>query len=92
MYSFRPIQFCTYPCDDPFQQARDQDYPPARDYPPPDPNTPIFQNSTTRKRQHAGDDLLNPPYAIQNGFPYLSDRTVYVSTRQHPRLPLGTIS
>ena len=91
MYLFRPLQFCTYPCNDPFQQARDQSLPPVRGYPPPDPNTPIFQSSTARKRQHAGDDLLNPPYAIQNALPYLSDRTAYVSARPYQRLPLGTI-
>jgi len=79
MFSLLSIQFCTYPCDDPFQQARDQSLPPVRNYPAPDPNTPILQDSASKKRQHAGDDLLNPPYAIQNALPYISDRTAYVS-------------
>lgn len=30
------------------------------------------------KRQHAGDDLFNPPYGINNAFPELSERTAYV--------------
>ncbi|KAF9646605.1 alpha-glucosidase [Thelephora ganbajun] len=76
-----PASFCTYPCDDPFKQAKDQGLPPVRHYPPPDPNTPIFQDRTSRKRQHAGDNLLNPPYAIQNALPYLSDRTAYANTK-----------
>ena len=88
MRLFRSIQFCTYPCDDPFKQAEEQSLPPARTNPPPDPNTPIFQNSTLTKRQHAGDDLLNPPYAIQNALPYLSDRTAYVSA---PSMPIVTV-
>ena len=33
MCLLRPIQFCAYPCDDPFQQARDQSLPQVRGYP-----------------------------------------------------------
>lgn len=79
------LQFCDYPCTDPFDSAREQAMPPNRTTLPPDPNTPIFgqsinltKSSAIVKRQHAGDDIMNPPYAINNALPELSDRTAYV--------------
>ena len=76
-------QFCVYPCDDPFAQAVANDFPPSRTTPPPNPTAPIFPNGNAghEKREtpsHAGDDLLNPPYAINNTAGVLSDRTAYV--------------
>lgn len=38
----------------------------------------ISDHAWTR-RQHAGDDVMNPPYGINNALPQLSDRTAYVS-------------
>ncbi|KAI0738055.1 alpha-glucosidase [Daedaleopsis nitida] len=64
-----PTSFCIFPCTDPFEQSREQDLPPARPAPPPDPNTPIFGQapaSILDKRGHRGDDLEFPPYAIAN--------------------------
>ena len=64
--------------------------PPNRTTLPPDPNTPIFgqasnlskrSSSVITKRQHAGDNIMNPPYAINNALPELSDRTAYVRNR-----------
>ncbi|KAI8974202.1 alpha-glucosidase [Trametes punicea] len=75
-----PSSFCNYPCTDPFEQAREQDLPPARTTLPPDPNTPIFGNSAHRKRvDHSHDDVQNPPYHIDNfaGSGALSDKTAY---------------
>ena len=75
-------QFCDYPCDDPFQQAIKQNLPPPRSNPPPDPDAPIFgQAPALRKRvDHTGEDVLAPPYAIDNRVPTgaLSDKTAYV--------------
>lgn len=49
--------------------------PPARDTPKPNPNAVIFPtNNRVSKR-----DLLNPPYAINNAFYSLSNRTALVS-------------
>ncbi|KAJ7592387.1 glycoside hydrolase family 31 protein [Mycena floridula] len=56
-----PSNFCNLPCTDPFEQAKQQALPPPRSTLPPDPNAPIFQGSLTKR-----DDLLNPPYAINN--------------------------
>ncbi|KAI0657124.1 alpha-glucosidase [Cubamyces menziesii] len=75
-----PSSFCNYPCTDPFEQAREQDLPPARTTLPPDPNTPIFGNAALSKRvDHSHDDVQNPPYAIANfaGSGALSDKTAY---------------
>ncbi|KAJ3553318.1 hypothetical protein NM688_g3681 [Phlebia brevispora] len=86
-----PSSFCNYPCTDPFEQAREQDLPPARDTPPPDPNAPIFGEASPSQRSlglrkrvdHAGDNLQDPPYHIQNdaGSGALSDRTAYVDAK-----------
>jgi alpha-glucosidase len=77
------LQFCVYPCDDPFTQAIANGFPPNRTTPVPNPNAPIFSKANVElaKRgapNHAGDDLLNPPYAINNTAGVLSDLTVYV--------------
>ncbi|KAI0263723.1 glycoside hydrolase family 31 protein [Gloeopeniophorella convolvens] len=78
-----PSSFCDYPCDDPFAQAIAQDLPPPRSSSPPDPHAPIFGNTTALAKRnapsHAGDDLLNPPYAIDNAAGVLSDRTAYTN-------------
>jgi alpha-glucosidase len=76
-------QFCVYPCDDPSAQAIENGFPPNRTSPAPNPNATIFSNANVKlaKRgapSHAGDDLLNPPYAIDNAQGVLSDRTAYV--------------
>ncbi|CDO71936.1 Glycoside Hydrolase Family 31 protein [Trametes cinnabarina] len=75
-----PSSFCNYPCSDPFEQAREQDLPPARSTLPPDPATPIFGQTTLQKRvDHSHDDVQNPPYHIANfaGSGALSDKTAY---------------
>ncbi|KAI0648521.1 alpha-glucosidase [Trametes meyenii] len=75
-----PSSFCNYPCTDPFEQAKEQDLPPARTTVPPDHDTPIFGNSQHQKRvDHSHDDVQNPPYAIANfaGTGALSDKTAY---------------
>ncbi|KAI0317397.1 alpha-glucosidase [Amylostereum chailletii] len=80
-----PASFCEYPCDDPFGQARLQDLPPPRTTAPPPPDAPIFgQNTSTafRKREapsHDGEDVLSPPYAIDNAAGALSSRTGYTN-------------
>ncbi|ESK89121.1 alpha-glucosidase [Moniliophthora roreri MCA 2997] len=84
-----PANFCNLPCTDPFQQAIDGDFPPARTTPPPDINTPIFVNATRRnksqrsvtKPRQVTRDILNPPYAIDNAAPDgdLSAKTVAVN-------------
>jgi alpha-glucosidase len=76
-------QFCVYPCDDPLAQAIADKLPPSRNTPPPASNAPILGEATVKpaKREassHAGEDLLNPPYAINNTAGELSSRTVYV--------------
>ncbi|KAI0669390.1 alpha-glucosidase [Trametes maxima] len=75
-----PSSFCNYPCTDPFEQAKEQDLPPARTTAPPDRDTPIFGNSQYRKRvDHSQDNVQSPPYAIANfaGSGALSDKTAY---------------
>jgi hypothetical protein len=37
-------QFCLYPCNDPYDQASKQHYPPTRTSAPPDPSAPIFKS------------------------------------------------
>ncbi|EKM83265.1 hypothetical protein AGABI1DRAFT_69538 [Agaricus bisporus var. burnettii JB137-S8] len=69
-----PSNFCNLPCDDPFQQARDANLPPPRSSQPPDPNAPIFQNDS-RPQLRKRDDILDPPYAIDNDAGALSSRT-----------------
>ncbi len=76
-------QFCVYPCDDPSAQAIENGFPPNRTSPAPNPNATIFSDANVKlaKRgvpSHAGDDLLNPPYAIDNAQGVLSNRTAYV--------------
>ena len=76
-------QFCVYPCDDPAAQAIENGFPPNRTSPAPNPNAPIFSNANVKlaKRgapSHAGEDLLDPPYTINNAQGVLSDRTAYV--------------
>lgn len=89
------LQFCEYPCTDPFQQSIDQDLPPNRTTAPPNKSIPPFQqtnltetNQTHAKRDvqyafnHSGDNLFAPPYAIENhaGGGNLSDRTAWIDS------------
>ncbi|PCH38495.1 glycoside hydrolase family 31 protein [Wolfiporia cocos MD-104 SS10] len=82
-----PSSFCVVPCTDPFEQAREQDLPPPRTTVPPDPNAPIFVNSSKtdvasalQKRQnYSGENVLYPPYAIDNAAGALSNRTSYTN-------------
>ena len=73
------LQFCNYPCTDPFEQAREQNLPPPRSSSPPPPDTPILK--LQKRVDHTGDNLQDPLYHIQNdaGSGALSDRTAYVS-------------
>jgi len=72
-------QFCVYPCDDPFAQAVANNVPPPRTAPAPNPTAPIFDKHAKRSTPNdSGDDLLNPPYAINNTAGPLSSRTAYV--------------
>ncbi|KAG6902075.1 hypothetical protein C0995_004774 [Termitomyces sp. Mi166 len=73
-----PSSFCNFPCSDPFQQAIEQNIPPPRTTPPPDPNAPIFVNSTVKAKR---DDILSPPYAINNAAGPLSSRTGFVDAK-----------
>ncbi|KAJ7063684.1 glycoside hydrolase family 31 protein [Mycena amicta] len=77
-----PSSFCDLPCDNPFQQAINQGLPPPRSSAPPDPNTPIFVNSTAVGRRNKRDNLLVPPYSINNAAPggNLSSKTAYTNT------------
>ncbi|KAI0040366.1 glycoside hydrolase family 31 protein [Auriscalpium vulgare] len=63
-----PASFCNFPCDDAVAQAALLGLPPARTSSPPDPNAPILGHSSQnkRKRVQPGDDVLNPPYSIDN--------------------------
>ena len=76
-------QFCVYPCDDPSAQAIENGFPPNRTSPAPNPNATIFSNANIKLAKRAapsdaGEDLLNPPYAIDNAQGVLSNRTAYV--------------
>ncbi|KXN82694.1 putative alpha/beta-glucosidase agdC [Leucoagaricus sp. SymC.cos] len=73
-----PSNFCNLPCDDPFQQAVEQNLPPPRANPPPDPNAPIFGNTTGNTLQKR-DDVLNPPYTINNAAGPLSSKTAFTN-------------
>jgi len=74
-----PASFCTYPCDDPYKQAKDQNLPPPRSGPPPsDALYEVESDKKVKRRQTDGEiDLLNPPYSIGNALPYISDRTAH---------------
>lgn len=74
-----PASFCTYPCDDPYKQAKDQNLPPKRNGPPPsDALYDVKSDKKIKKRQNNGEiDLLDPPYSIGNPLPNLSDRTAH---------------
>ncbi|KAF9447127.1 glycoside hydrolase family 31 protein [Macrolepiota fuliginosa MF-IS2] len=73
-----PSNFCNLPCDDPFTQAIEQNLPPPRSNPPPDPNAPIFGN-ISQSRLGIRDDILNPPYAINNAAGPLSSKTAFTN-------------
>ncbi|PPQ75953.1 hypothetical protein CVT24_000131 [Panaeolus cyanescens] len=73
-----PANFCNLPCDDPFQQAIDQQMPPPRRRDPPAADVPIFTAESGRLTRRR--DILNPPYAINNAAPTgaLSSKTAAV--------------
>lgn len=74
-------QFCSDPCNNASAQAIADGYPPNRTSPVPNPNSTILGSSKLEKRgalSHVGEDLLNPPYAINNTAKTLSDRTLSV--------------
>ncbi|KAI0806670.1 alpha-glucosidase [Fomes fomentarius] len=74
-----PTSFCIFPCADPFQQARDQNLPPPRPAPPPDPNAPILGQAVLNKRvDHDQDDIQFPPYEIESWAGPLSNGTANV--------------
>ncbi|GLB35686.1 putative glycosyl hydrolase 31 family protein [Lyophyllum shimeji] len=75
-----PASFCNLPCTDPFQQAKDQGLPPKRTDPIPDPNAPIFVNSSS-VRLVKRDDFLNPPYAINNAAGLISSHTAFTNSK-----------
>lgn len=74
--SYLCLQFCNFPCEDPFSQAIERALPPRRTKLPPDPNTPIFVNSNATHKKR--DDLLEPPYSINNAAGKLTSHTAYV--------------
>ncbi|KAF8870107.1 family 31 glycoside hydrolase [Gymnopilus junonius] len=79
-----PSNFCVLPCDDPFQQAIEQNMPPARTSAPPDPNTPTFTNSSSASPQlntRDDQDLLTPPYEINNAQGDLSSKTAFTNIK-----------
>ncbi|EPQ50643.1 alpha-glucosidase [Gloeophyllum trabeum ATCC 11539] len=83
-----PSSFCVYPCTDPFAQAIEQNLPPNRTTLPPAPDAPISHDNSTAnstgtvlKRQALTDDeMLNPPYAIDNAAGGLSNKTAHSDT------------
>ncbi|EMD34263.1 glycoside hydrolase family 31 protein [Gelatoporia subvermispora B] len=76
-----PSSFCSYPCTDPFEQAVQQDLPPARTSSPPNPTAPIFVSNTgssehlSKRVSHKGENLQFPPYEINNADGSLSNKT-----------------
>ncbi|RDB19429.1 putative alpha/beta-glucosidase agdC [Hypsizygus marmoreus] len=73
-----PANFCNLPCTDPFQQAIEQALPPPRSNPPPDPNAPIFNNRSLVVKR---DNVLNPPYMINNAAGELSSKTAWTDSK-----------
>jgi len=55
--------------------------PPPRTAPVPDPNTPIFTNTSGQLTKR---DLLKPQYAINNAAGALSSKTAFVSFSINP--------
>jgi len=73
-----PASFCNDPCDNPFEQAAEQNLPPARLTSPPAPDVPILGNPAPALTKRAVD-LLNPAYTINNAAGSLSNKTAFVS-------------
>ncbi|KAG8875707.1 hypothetical protein FRB97_004788 [Tulasnella sp. 331] len=75
--------FCDYPCSDPVAWAAANGDPPARPGLPPPPGTPIFQkralDATASNSTSATPNPLNPPYAIHDSLPELSDHAIDVT-------------
>ncbi|KAK0227678.1 alpha-glucosidase [Armillaria fumosa] len=74
-----PSNFCNLPCTDPYEQAQQQALPPPRTSLPPNHNAPIFGVSTPKRELAKRDDLLNPPYAINNAAGELSSKTAWTN-------------
>ncbi|KAF8267580.1 alpha-glucosidase [Lactarius quietus] len=76
-----PSNFCEEPCDDPYVQAAANDLPPPRTVLPPMQYGVMYAQPVTYVKRvtpsdrDAGEDLLNPPYAIDNAAGSLSNRT-----------------
>jgi len=79
IFKINKLQFCSDPCSDPAAQAVAQGFPPSRISPPPNQNAIIFPKSKRAGPSYAGEDILSPPYTIDNAAGSLSDRTVSVS-------------
>lgn len=87
-----PANFCDWPCEDPEQYVEDNDLPPdpppVRENPRPLPGFPDeFQPPRSHSKRASGSrkgkkiglegrDLLTPPYAIQNEYGPLSQKTI----------------
>ncbi|KIJ92581.1 glycoside hydrolase family 31 protein [Laccaria amethystina LaAM-08-1] len=77
-----PANFCSLPCDDTFQQAIQQNLPPPRANPPPAHDTPFFgDQKITAQNQRRDEDILNPPYAIDNAAGPLSSKTSWINAK-----------
>ncbi|CCA73687.1 related to alpha-glucosidase b [Serendipita indica DSM 11827] len=81
-----PASFCEYPCANPSAEASSQNLPPSRTSPPPDKTASLPIGTTIPsltasllKRGSNYTDVLNPPYAIGNVLPHLSDRTAFTN-------------
>ncbi|KAK0441270.1 glycoside hydrolase family 31 protein [Armillaria borealis] len=74
-----PTNFCNLPCEDPYDQAREQALPPPRTSLPPNHNAPIFGGSASKRELTKRDDILNPLYAINNAAGELSSETAWTN-------------
>jgi alpha-glucosidase len=75
-----PANFCRYPCPDPYAEADAQGLPPPRNSPRTrTPHVPVREAARRRTIERILEDgqvdLLEPPYAIGNDQPFISDRT-----------------
>ncbi|KAK0186083.1 glycoside hydrolase family 31 protein [Armillaria mellea] len=74
-----PSNFCNLPCEDPYNQAREQALPPPRTSLPPNHNAPIFGVSPSKRELTKRDNILIPPYAINNAAGELSSKTAWTN-------------
>ncbi|KAH9477307.1 putative alpha/beta-glucosidase agdC [Psilocybe cubensis] len=79
-----PASFCIAPCADPYAQSIEQKLPPPRPRLPPNADTPLFTNTSAEVAQLSKrDDIINPPYAIDNAIGSLSNKTADTSIKQY---------